>query len=63
MNEEEARKFLGKNCAIEWKDPKTGEVGGMGGKVVEVKDYWIMVDYGYAAYLPAVTSIREREGN
>ena len=59
MTEEEARKFLGKDCTIEWKDPETGEEGGMGGLVAKVKDDWIMVDYGYGAYLPHVTSIEE----
>lgn len=59
MTEEEAILFLGKTCIIEWKDPETGKDGGMAGKVIEVKDNWIMVDWGYGAYLPIVTSIRE----
>lgn len=50
---------MGKDCSITWKDPETGKEGGMGGKVAKVTNNWIVVDYGYGAYLPHVISIKE----
>jgi len=61
MTEEEARPFIGKWCLILWQ--AHGTLAGMTGKVVGVEDDWVVVDYGYGAYLPIVVSIKEIESN
>lgn len=51
MTEEEARQYVGQYCDIRWPH------GGMAGIIVEVKEGWVVVDWGIGADLKDVTSI------